>query len=425
MILFCLLPCTVPGASQMPLNASERTVPAQDLAQAASLMEQGDTDEAHAIYARLAARYPDNDDLALARARAALAAGYAVEALPVYDRLTAKRPDNADLRLEAARAHLVMGNEDEAMRLGHETLAEYEKQRFQVHGAVRAGMLYDSNANQGPASSTISLGDWDGVRLPDAKRKDSLGAYAGANLDLGYRLSATSPWWLVGDVQGLWRGYGNNELRKIDSREWQWGRAGAGVRYLDGQDLVDLRVKAEVFDYELMSNVTALGAELRYIHAVTPWLHLISDTTLEQRTYTKSGYHNGAFCHTGGYARFFFGDDGHEFLIGAGFVGASAKWRDYGYDGWEGLARFSFKLPYGFTLSPQVSFTQEFYQGPATALETRKRQDDRLRIGADLSYAINESWSIEASYYYTDNSSTCKLYKYDQHLVSLGLAWKF
>jgi len=45
--------------------------------------------------------------------------------------------------------------------------------------------------------------------------------------------------------------------------------------------------------------------------------------------------------------------------------------------------------------------------------------------GADVSYAITEAWSIEASYYYVDTFSTCKLYKHDQHVVSLGVAWKF
>ena len=62
---------------------------------------------------------------------------------------------------------------------------------------------------------------------------------------------------------------------------------------------------------------------------------------------------------------------------------------------------------------------------PGTALETRHRKDERLRVGADLSYAITEAWSIEASYYYVDTFSTCKLYKHDQHAVSLGVAWKF
>jgi len=65
------------------------------------------------------------------------------------------------------------------------------------------------------------------------------------------------------------------------------------------------------------------------------------------------------------------------------------------------------------------------YKGPATALETRDRKDERLRVGADLSYAINEAWSIEVSYYYANTFSTCNLYKYDQHVISLGVAWKF
>ena len=424
LLLCCLVPWTAKGQS-IPLTAAERTALEQNLAQAAGLMDQGRAEEASAIYAILLARYPDNDDLALARARSALAAGYAAEALPIYDRLAAKYPDKPELILEAGRAHLAMDNQDEAVRLGRQALEIYEKQRFQAHGAVRAGALYDSNVNRGPASDTISLGDWDGVRIEDAKRKDSLAAYLGANLDLGWRLSTTGSWWLVGDVQGFWRGNANGDLKNIKSREWQWGRAAAGLRYLDGKNLLDLRVKAEVFDYEFLINVRALGAELRYAHAVTPWLHLIADAGLDSRAYNESHNRNGAFGRAGGYARFLFGDAGHEFVIGAGYVGASAQRVEYVYDGWQGLARFSFKLPYGFTLSPSVSFTQELYKGPGTALETRYRQDDRLRVGADLTYAINEAWSIEAAYHYTNTHSTCNLYKYDQHMISLGVAWKF
>ncbi|MCL2102986.1 MAG: tetratricopeptide repeat protein [Syntrophorhabdaceae bacterium] len=429
-LLLCLACASYAAAAQgaahnIPMTAAERTALDQQLVQAASLMEQGKTEEAGEIYGQLLARYPDNDDLALALARAALAVGNPAGALNIYNRLLAKYPDNADLRLETARANHAAGNQAEAARLGGQALAEYEKQRFQIHGAVRAGVLYDSNANQGPASNTLSLGDWDNVRLEGAKRKDSFGAYVGANLDLGYRLSVTGPWWLVGDVQGFWRGNENHALKNINSREWQWGRAAAGFRYLDGKNMIDLRGKAEVFDYEFGTNVTALGGEFRYARVVTPWLHLIADAGLESRIYNESRERNGVFGRAGGYARFFFGDAGHEFTIGAGYVGASADRADYAFDGWQGLARFSFKLPYGFTLSPSASFTQEFYKGPGTALETKKRRDDRLRVGADISYAVTEAWSIEAAYHYTNTYSTCNLYKNDQHVVSLGVAWKF
>ena len=58
-------------------------------------------------------------------------------------------------------------------------------------------------------------------------------------------------------------------------------------------------------------------------------------------------------------------------------------------------------------------------------LETSDREDDRLRAGLDLTYAINESWSVETGYYYTNNDSNSELYKYDQHVANLGLAWNF
>jgi hypothetical protein len=68
--------------------------------------------------------------------------------------------------LEAARAQYIAGNKTEAMRLGRLVLAEYEKRRFHYQGHVRAGVMYDSNANQGTSSSSIRLGDWP-VSAPD------------------------------------------------------------------------------------------------------------------------------------------------------------------------------------------------------------------------------------------------------------------
>ena len=58
---------------------------------------------------------------------------------------------------------------------------------------------------------------------------------------------------------------------------------------------------------------------------------------------------------------------------------------------------------------------------PATALETQKRRDDRLRAGVEIAYAL----SNEAAYYYTNAFSTSNLYTYDQHVVNLGIARTF
>jgi opacity protein-like surface antigen len=72
-----------------------------------------------------------------------------------------------------------------------------------------------------------------------------------------------------------------------------------------------------------------------------------------------------------------------------------------------------------------LSFRQTVYDGRATALETRDRKDDRLSVGADISYAITPAWNLEASYRYIDNDSRSELYEYDRHVVNIGMAWKF
>lgn len=373
----------------------------------------------------------------LAMASALLDSGEITASLEVYEQLLVTHPDAPAIYHGAFKAYLAAGRPRDALRLaekarqrfkqGHPALAAAspEARRFVLHGAVRAGVLYDSNANQGPSTSMLDLGDWKKVSVKDAKKRESFAAYAGANLDLGYRLNDRGSVWAVGDLSFFWRGNENSHLDKLNSREWQSGRAALGLRLLNDSNMFDLRLKNEVFDYEFYSHISALGPELRYIHAALPWLHLITAANLDWRDYSRSRQRNGIYGSIGEYARFFFGDAKHEFLIGASYLNGGADEKDFRYDGWQGSARFSFNLTYDFTASPFVSFGQEFYKGPATTLETKDREDERWRTGLDLSYAINESWSIEASYAYTDNRSESELYTYDQHVVSMGVAWKF
>ncbi|MDR1124854.1 MAG: surface lipoprotein assembly modifier, partial [Deltaproteobacteria bacterium] len=127
----------------------------------------------------------------------------------------------------------------------------------------------------------------------------------------------------------------------------------------------------------------------------------------------------------GAYARFFFGVDNHEFLMGGRFLGADAERSAYGYTGWESTARLLFKLPCGFDLAPFAAYTWENYNGPATVLESGDRRDERLRLGSALIWRIDEAWSLELNYQYGKNDSTSDLYDYKQHYLSLGVAWSF
>jgi len=441
------LPCVALAAA--PARAPSTTDPArvgaqeQSKAEAAALLDKGEADKAYELYMRLLRVAPDDDAVNLGLARAATRAKRWNQAVLAYETLLEKHPNEAGLFGELAHVYMLLGDREAAERSlammraldGTSTRADTDRaldilesrySAFQIHGKVRAGLQYDSNANLGPDSDEVRLGNfpWP-VRLNNAKARQSFGAYLGADLDLGWRPYRDSSWWLVGDVQAFYRGHENTAMSRTRAKEAHWGRAAAGLRHLSSSTLAEVRMKGEAFDYEWWQNVSAYGPEGTFLWAVTPSAHLIFKGGLEQRDYSRDHLRNGMFGTAGAYGRVFFGADNHEVIAGGRYLGAYADRKEYGYNGWEGTARFLFKLPRGFELAPFVSYTQEFYMGPATALEIDDRQDKRFRIGAGLTYRINESWSLEAGYHYTRNWSNCELYTYEQHFVNTGIVWSF
>ena len=427
-------------ASSTTTDPARLTAVDQGKAEAVALLEKGEEAKAYELYMRLVRLAPDDDEVNLGLARAAAKAGRWNQAVMAYETLLEKYPDEAGLYGELAQVYMLLGDREAAERslammrsLDGTTRAETDKaldvlesrySDFQAHGTIRAGIQYDSNPNLGPGSNDLSLGIWQ-VRLDKAKAQESFGAYLGADVDLGYRFYRDSPWWLVGDVQAFWRGHAESSLHDTHSREAQWGRAAIGLRHLSSSTLAELRLKAEIFDYEFYQHVSALGPEGAMVWAAHPSLHLILKGGLEWRDYSRDHPRDGLAGWGGLYGRVFFGADKHELLVGGRYLGAGAKEHAYRYGGWEGLIRLVFKLPYGFELSPSLSYAREDYNGPATALEEKDRRDERFRAGLGLTYRINEAWSVEAGYQYTRNHSTSELYKYDQHFVSTGIAWSF
>jgi len=439
LVLSVLVASTAFAASDDP---ARRTALDASKAEAATLLEKGKAAEAYDLYMRLVRIKPDDDAVNLGLARAATRATRWNQAVMAYEMLLEKYPREAGLYGELANVYMLLGDRTSAERSlammrsldGSVTPEDTEKaldllesrySRFQAHGKISAGVLYDSNANMGPRSNTVDLGNWRGITLRDAREKDTFGGYLGAELNMGWRLEQDSPWWLVGDVHVFLRGNTENELSNNRSRESQWGRAAVGMRHLTSSTLTELRLKGEIFDYELFQNVSALGPEGTFLWTATPHVQLITRAAIDRRSYSDDSKRNGVYGWLGGYARFFFGTSNHEFIAGVRYLGASADRSDYSYDGWEASARFLFKLPYGFELGPFASITQEFYDGPATALESAKRKDSRWRVGTSLTYRIDEAWSIECRYQYTSNNSRSNLYDYDQHFITTGVAWSF
>ena len=409
-------------------------------ADAAALLEKGQTGRAYDLYMRLLREDPDDTSVNLGLARAAVGTARFSQAVIAYETLLEKYPKEAGLYGELAHVYMLLGDRESAERsaammrsLSGGSLEESARDLdvleeryslFQIHGTVRTGVFYDSNANLGPRSNNVDFSGWR-VKVENAKEKGSFGAYFGADLDLSRRFYRDSPWHVVGDVQAFWRGNTNSKLNELHSRESQWGRGAFGLRHMTSTTLTDMRFKAEIFDYEFYQNVSSFGPEASFLWAAHPAVHLITKGGIDRRVYSRDSERNGVYSWIGEYGRFFFGADNHEFLAGGRFFGASADKNAYGYTGWEGMARLLFKLPHRFELAPFMAYTQENYNGPATVLEAGDRRDERLRLGSSLTWRLDESWSLEFNYQYSKNNSNSNLYDYKQHYVSTGIAWSF
>lgn len=414
----------------------------QSKIEAADLLKSGRAMEAYELYSRLYRDNPNDDEVVLGLARSASAAGKYNQSVMAYERLIALYPSDPGLYAEIANDYMALGDRATAERymakvreLDASTSPEQtslaldnmEKNysRFQYHGRVRMGLLYDSNANQGPSTSTMDIGAFRDVVVPGVNSKETFGGYLGADIDLGWRTQPDGSWWVVGDAGAFVRGNTNSDLARSHSRESQWGRAALGMRRLSSTTLFDLRVKAEIFDYELYQNISAIGPEAIFLWAATPSVQLITRGGMDKRTYSRDDNRDGVYYWVGEYLRLFAGERNHEIILGVRYLGGVADHGDYSYDGWEGSLGLTLKLPYQFEFSPFISYTQEFYHGPATILESKDREDDRLRTGANLVYHINDDWDAELMYQYTNNDSNSPLYDYDQHLVTTGVVWKF
>ena len=437
-ILFTIVYLLLLATPGMAATATQKGAIEQAKTEAATLLQQGKATEAYELYSSLLREAPEDDAINLGLARAALVASRPNQALMAYLRMLEKHPNEAVLHKEIAQAYMALGDREKAEQhltrdpklSAQETdsaLNALDKryERFQVHGTVRSGAVYDTNANQGPASNTMTLGLWQNVRIEGAEAKESFGAYLGTQLDIGYRLEQAGPWWLVADVQTYARGNANNDLANNYNRHWQWGRVAVGARHLTNRNLFDIRLKGEVFDYEFNQHVLAAGPELMYVHAVRPDVQLVSRGGVELRDYSGNRQRNGPYWNVGQYGRVFFGKDNHEFMLGGRYAGSSVTQNNFSYNGWEGMARFTFKLPYKLELVPQVTYGEDYYKGPATTLETEKRQDERWRTSLGLNWRFAENWCVETSWQYTDNKSNSQLNQYDQHLFSSGIAWSF
>lgn len=435
--ILCALLCAAPAHAAGPWR--DVTVE-QAKAQAATFFQEGKYKEAYALYMSLVREIPEDNAVNLGLARSAGKIGEYNQAVFFLERLTDKYPRNEALRLELIKACIQAGSLDAARRemaLAREynpSLApelddiiiqrlEDQLSRWQFSGSLSAGILYDSNVNQGPQSAFMQLGMWNLKLDAQATRKSSWGAYSSAFLNGGWRMGPESPWWLVGDAALYAKGYFNS---LPTNRSMTWGRMALGLRRIGASTLFDLRLKTDAVDYMDDDQVARNnGSELQFIWAATPNIQLLTRAALERRDYQTGNGRQGWYMWAGEYVRLLWGKDNHSLLIGGRYINAECLRDDYGYEGWEGLSSMTLKLWKKTELTPFIAYRRERYNGPATALEMEKRRDENTRVGTSLTWQFTEAFSWDLTWQYTNNHSKSPLYTYDQHLISSGVTWKF
>jgi tetratricopeptide (TPR) repeat protein len=386
-------------------------------------------EQAYNLFMELLMKAPDNDTVNISFAQAAMLTKRPNQAIMAYERLIIKYPGNKDFQKGIAQAYIAIGDNATARwYLEMEDTLKKEAGRaqspFEVRGSLRAGSIYDSNANQGPTDNTLKLGGYS-LTLKDAKGEDSLAAYFGANIEGAYHLPGDTPLSAVGDLGVYIKNNFSERLKDVDRDYSQYYRLALGMRLALSSALADARLKVEAFDYNFYQTVYIYGAEINSIVAVGKRVHFITSATGDKRDYVRSGAYSGLNLSVGEYARFFLNDAAHNITVGGRYILVGADEESFSYDGWEASVQGGFSLPFGIRLSPRISWTKQSYDGTATVLETENREDSRVGVGLNIGFMITETLFIDAAYQYINNSSNSELYDYERQTLSLGVDWRF
>jgi tetratricopeptide (TPR) repeat protein len=387
-------------------------------------------EDAYNLFMTLLRQSPDNNTVYLYLARSALLAKHPNQAIIAYETLIDKNPGKTSFQKGIARAYLAIGDtETSGYYLGMSNTLKKEVQTkwqdsFELRGNIRFGGIYDSNANQGPPSNFLKLGDYL-LTLDDAKAEESLAAYFGFNVDSAYRLSNSGPWRVVGDLGAYLRNNFSDKLKDLDRDFSQWYHIALGMRAAFSSRVIDVRLKSEVFDYDFYQTVYTYGSDINFIQAVPKNIHLITVVSADKRDYVRNADYSGLYLSAGEYVRFFLGKENHNITLGGRYILGNTNSEAVSYDGWEASVQSGFSLALGIRLFQRLSYTVEDYGGKAIVFDTENRSDSRINAGLSISWMPAESFFADLSYQYYKNSSNSELYDYERHLSSIGMTWRF
>ena len=276
------------------------------------------------------------------------------------------------------------------------------------------GWQYDTNANAGPDSETVSFFGLPFNLSDDAKPIEDQALAISAGGSYFTKLSDKLTW--HSNLSAHWTAH--EKLKILDSLvisgatglSWQQNN-----QLLVGISLIGDFVKVGYKD-DFYSASFGVAPYLRY--AITKALAFNLHTTVSQRKYNHQRKRDADRWTLAPSFDYRFTPNT---VIKAGYLmgqeEAELAYFTQNFWGFNGMVFHKFN--YGISLSANATFLNTYYQGKQAA-HNKRRHDKMLRTGINLSYHLNFIGSdISASYSYTDNKSNLNINQYDRHQLFL------
>lgn len=411
---------------------------AADKAKGLSLVQSGKYREAFDLYLDLLRENPEDFEVNLMLARSAKMAGKLNHSRMAYERVIEALPHEAGLRVEYADLLVLLEHPDKAMKELSEAkrldpsldssrfgdLARSVEQKtstLSFNGKISAGVLYDSNMNNGPDSRGINIG---GIPVELSNRstaKETFGTFLHAGLNTAWRATPGTDWWLVGDASG----YQRWNFETSPRRDLTYGRGALGLRHLTGRHLVEVRAKGETLLENESTSVNIYGGEFNSVFVMNNNWQNIARFGVEYRDDHVVDDRSGVYWFISEHFRYFYGEAAHSFTFGGKYYSNNTDASMFDYRGFEASGYFTFNLPEDFILSTGLAWRKERYDGPAVLLENKDRDDDMWRVSLFLNKKITENIHVDAGWQFSNAHSNSDLYDYDQHLVLTSISYSF
>ena len=432
------------AAALMLFGGAARAAPADELR---AFLEGGRSAEAYAP----GRRHPEElgkPDFDFYYGIAAVDSGHAGEGVLALERYVLNRPDDLNGRLELARGYFVLGEDARAREEFGIVLAakppaavEAQIQRFldairaresqyrpSAAFALEAGYGYDSNANGGPAGSSLILPNGVGVTISER--------FVQAHDTFTHLLASASGSRPVSPGILLF-GVASFDTRRYDTerRFDQHNLAGSGgVTLIREKDIYrgTLSINRLYVENDRYRDVSSLSGEWQ--HQLDELQAVNAFVQVAELSYTGINELRNSYFYTagGGYQRALI----HRWrpLLRASLYGGkeavkSTERADLTRDLYGTRLTASLTPAERWALGVGLTYQRSDFDGgdplPAGFAPLPPRRDKYWALDAGLSYALTRALSVRGELVWSQNKSNNAIYEYDRNTAALKLRYEF